>query len=568
MRPLGSAWRSLATVLVVVGVLAGCTVGPNYKRPEVLVPADWRNSPERGDSLGDLGWWELFKDPALYELIATAVVANRDLQVAVARVLESRAQLGVARAAQFPQVNAGASYQYTRPFSENSPVLNGSPGRPFTGDDFQTSLDLTFELDLWGRLRRATEAARAELLASEENRRVVLMTLVSDVARTYFDLLELDRELEIARRTLQTREESMQLQRRRLEQGLSTQLDVDRADAEAAVAAATVPDLERRIVQNENGLSVLLGRNPGPIARGTPPDGQRLPPEVPGGLPSALLERRPDIRQAEQTLVAANARIGVAKAEYFPKITLTGVLGVESVALSDLFTGGSRFWSIGPAMTVPVFTAGRTRNTVRGFEAPSSRRPHGICRRSSKHSARSRTPSSSTARFGRSARSASAAWRRTTERSRWSRFATSVGSPANSRFLTSNASSSALSWSSPRPREISSPPWSSYTVRWGADGKVIPHPASTVSNETLRQRCAPCPGTPRTQVSIGGSDEDVYPPRSAVGRPVAGRGERLGPDAWQAARAARPGLVRQFVRAGRATGLRTCRRPAALLLVA
>jgi multidrug efflux system outer membrane protein len=207
MTPRGSTWRRLATVLVVVGVLAGCTVGPNYQRPEVIVPADWRNSPERGDSLGDLGWWELFKDPALYELIATAVVANRDLQVAVARVLESRAQLGVARAAQFPQVNAGASYQYTRPFSENSPVLKGAaPGAvPFTGDDFQTSLDLTFELDLWGRLRRATEAARTELLASEENRRVVLMTLVSDVARTYFDLLELDRELEIARRTFQTR---------------------------------------------------------------------------------------------------------------------------------------------------------------------------------------------------------------------------------------------------------------------------------------------------------------------------------------------------------------------------
>src|SRR5213596_1528190 len=370
MRPLGSAWRCLATVLVVVGVLAGCTVGPNYKRPEVIVPVDWRNSPERGVSLGDLGWWELFKDPALYELLSTAVVANRDVQVAVARVLESRAQLGVARAAQFPQVNAGASYQYTRPNSENGPFLNGSRGRsPFTGDDFETSVDLVFELDLWGRLRRATEAARAELLASEENRRVVLMTLVSDVARTYFDLLELDREVEIARRTLQTREQSLQLQRRRFEQGLSTQLDVDRADAEAAVAAATVPDLERRIVQNENALSVLLGRNPGPIARWTPLDGQRLPPEVPAGLPSALLERRPDVRQAEQTLVAANARIGVAKAEYFPKISLTGMLGVESVSLANLSSGGSRLLSIGPTMTVPLFTAGRINHTVKGFEA-------------------------------------------------------------------------------------------------------------------------------------------------------------------------------------------------------
>jgi len=186
-------------------------------------------------------------------------------------VSSSRAHNSESRApAQFPQVNAGASYQYTRPNSENSPFLNGSRGRsPFTGDDFETSVDLAFELDLWGRLRRATEAARAELLAREENRRAVLITLVSDVARTYFGLLELDQELEIARRTLQTREESLQLQRRRFQQGLSTQLDVDRADAEAAVAAATVPDLERRIAQNENALSVLLGRNPGPIARGT-----------------------------------------------------------------------------------------------------------------------------------------------------------------------------------------------------------------------------------------------------------------------------------------------------------
>ena len=359
--------RYLATLLVIAGWLAGCAVGPDYKRPEVLTPTDWRNGPEARDSLGDLGWWQLFKDPALHELITTAVVANRDLQVAVARVLDSRAQLGVARAAQFPQANASGSYQYTRPFSKNSPMAQGA--EIFTGDDWQAGMDLTFELDLWGRLRRGTEAARAELLASEETRRVVLMTLVADVARTHFDLLELDDELEIARRTLQTRQASLELQRRRFGQGLSTQLDVERAEAEVAVAAGTVPDLERRIVQTENGLSVLLGRNPGPIARGTPLDGQRLPPEVPAGLPSALLERRPDIRQAEQTLVAANARIGMAKAEYFPKISLTGMLGVESVSLSDLFTGGSRFWSIGPTMTVPLFTAGRTSNTVKGFEA-------------------------------------------------------------------------------------------------------------------------------------------------------------------------------------------------------
>src|SRR2546428_5549486 len=221
MRPLGSAWRCLATVLVVVGLLSGCTVAPNYRRPEVIMPADWRNAPEQRDSLGDLGWWDIFQAPALHELLSTAVVANRDVQVAVARVLESRAQLGVARAAQFPQVNASASYQYTRPFSKNSPMLQG--GETFTGDDWLAATDLTFELDLWGRLRRGTEAARAELLASEETRRVVLMTVVADVARAHFDLPELDHELEIARRTLPTRQASLELQRRRFEQGLSTQ---------------------------------------------------------------------------------------------------------------------------------------------------------------------------------------------------------------------------------------------------------------------------------------------------------------------------------------------------------
>src|SRR5207249_9991377 len=233
------------------------------------------------------------------------------LQVAVARVLDSRAQLGVARAAQFPQVNASGSYEYTRPFSKNSPMLRG--GEIFTGDDWQAGMDLTFELDLWGRLRRGTEAARAERLASEDTRRVVLMTLVADVARTHFDLLELDDELEIARRTLQTRQASLELQRRRFGQGLSTQLDVERAEAEVAVAAGTVPDLERRIVQAENGLSALRGRNPGPIARGTPLDGQRLPAEVPAGLPPGLRGPRTDIRHCEHVRVAVIAEIRKGK---------------------------------------------------------------------------------------------------------------------------------------------------------------------------------------------------------------------------------------------------------------
>jgi outer membrane protein, multidrug efflux system len=367
---LGCALRWLAAVLAVVAVLAGCTVGPDYKRPEVVVPTNWRNG-SVGESIANLGWWQLFEDSTLQELIGTAMVANRDLQLAAARVLEARAQLGIARASQFPQLSAGSSYANERPYSANSFFLKSFPGHiaPPTGNDLQANFDLTFELDLWGRLRRATEAARADLLASEENARAVITTLVSDVAQTYFDLLELDRELAISLRTLETRRASLDLQRRRAEKGLSTQLDVERAAAEVSVAESTVPDLERRIAQTEDALNLLLGRNPGPVARGTTLDNERLPPEVPAGLPSELLERRPEIRQAEQNLIAANARIGEAKAEFFPKISLTGMFGVESVSLSSLFTGASRVWSAGPTMTLPLFTAGRIESNVKAQEA-------------------------------------------------------------------------------------------------------------------------------------------------------------------------------------------------------
>ena len=361
--------KSAAWLLVIL-LLPGCMVGPDYHRPDMAVPADWRTAPAQSTSLADVAWWEVFSDPDLQELIRGGVEANRDVQAAVARVFEARAQLGVARAALFPQISAGASYSYTRPYSNNSFFVEAFPGIPApTGSDLQTGVDLTFELDLWGRLRRATEAARAELLASEDSWRSILITLVADIARTYFDLLELDREIEIARRTLETRRGSLDLQSRRAERGLSTQLDVQRAAAEVAVAAAAVPDLERRIAQTENAVNVLLGRNPGPVRRGAPLDAQRVPPAVPAGLPSALLERRPDVRQAEQTVMAANARIGEAKAAFFPRISLTGMFGVESVSLSDLLTGGSKIWRAGPTMTVPIFTAGRISNTVRANEA-------------------------------------------------------------------------------------------------------------------------------------------------------------------------------------------------------
>ncbi len=363
---------SLTAVLTLLaGALAGCAVGPDYKRPEVSAPAEWRSPSEGPGSLADLGWWELFQDPVLRGLIRTAVVENKDVQVAVARVAEARAQLGIARAAQFPQVDGRASYTDQR-FSRKSFPLNALPGNTAIDsqqDFYRTSLDLTFELDLWGRLRRATEAARAELLASEGNRRTVLTTLVSDVAQGYFDLLEQDREADIARRTLASRQASLDLVSQRFDAGLTSELDVRRAEEQVATAAAVVPEVERRAAQTENRLSVLLGRNPGPIPRGPALDAQRMPPAVPAGLPSELLQRRPDLQQAEQRLIAANARIGVAKAEYFPRISLTGMFGVESVALSDLFTGPARVWQVGPAMTLPLFTAGRIASSVRASEA-------------------------------------------------------------------------------------------------------------------------------------------------------------------------------------------------------
>jgi multidrug efflux system outer membrane protein len=346
---------------------ASCTLGPDYRPPTVPAPETWRSAAEAPGSLGNLGWWDLFRDEPLQALIGEALAANKDLRVAVARVAETRAALGFTRSAQFPEVDAGGDVA-TQRISEVGPFPL-PPGVDPESGFFHTSLDLAFELDLWGRLRRATEAARAELLESEEARRTVVLTLVSDVAQAYFDLLDLDRELEIARRTVASRRDSLELVRLRAREGITSELDVRRAEAELATAAATVPDLERRVAQTENRISVLLGRNPGPVDRGRPLEDQATPPEIPAGLPSALLERRPDIRGAEQRLIAANARIGEARAAFFPRITLTGLFGVESAALSDLFTGPARVWSLGPHVTLPVFNAGRNRARLDAAEA-------------------------------------------------------------------------------------------------------------------------------------------------------------------------------------------------------
>ena len=371
------SWKSLLNdaakrqgliVVVLTGLIAGCTVGPDYKRPDIAVPPAWRTAVGTSSSLAGLGWWQLFKDQTLQNLVRTALKNNNDLQLAVARVAEARALLGLARSAQFPELNAGTRYRNDRESETSFPPIEKFGVNP-NFDLYRADLDASFEVDLWGRLRRATEAARAELLANQENQRTVLMTLVADVAQNYFDLLELDREAEIDRRTLASRSASLDLVRRRYDDGLASELDLKRAEEEVASAAATVPDVERRIAQTENGLRIFLGENPGPIPRSASLDGEHVPPEIPAGLPSALLEQRPDIRAAEEHLVAANARIGEAKAEFFPQISLTGIFGSASVSRSDFFTGPARMWSAGPTVTLPIFNAGRLSSNLAATEA-------------------------------------------------------------------------------------------------------------------------------------------------------------------------------------------------------
>jgi outer membrane protein, multidrug efflux system len=356
---------------VIMSLLSGCTVGPKYRKPEVKPPAVFRADPAAtpdANSLADLRWFEVFKDERLQELIRTALVQNYDLREAVARVNAARANLGITRSDQFPTLTAGADMTTLRNSTSGSfPIPNGvSLDRTFGGVVLNL---LSFELDLWGRLRRATEAARADLLAADENRKAVITTLVGDVAASYFDLLELDMELEIAKRTLATRQESLRLIQVRQQGGVATQLDVRQAEQLVYGAAQTIPDIERLIERRENQISLLLANNPGEIVRGRRLTEQEQPPAVPAGLPSSLLERRPDIRAAEQNLIASNAIIGVAKAAYFPRISLTGFMGYESNQLSSLFTGPTRAWQFVPQVTQPIFTAGRIKSNVRLAQA-------------------------------------------------------------------------------------------------------------------------------------------------------------------------------------------------------
>jgi len=348
-------------------LLNACTVGPKYKRPDVQAPDTFRASApdasSAASSLGDEKWWSVFQDPQLQTLIREALTQNYDVRIAAARVLQAQAVLGITRADQFPTITGGASAQNDR-YSQTriTPAFETSP--------LQVNLALFWELDFWGKYRRATEASRADLLATEWGQKAVVSSLVSNVATAYFQLLELDSEMRISRNTLNSRKESLRLVEIRQKGGTTSLMDVRQSEQLVYTASAAIPDLERRTEQQENLISILLGRNPGPITRGS----QALvdiaiPPEVPPGLPSSLLSRRPDIQATEQQLIAANARIGVAKAAYFPQISLTALGGYQSPALTDLFTGPAGLWSFGGQLTQPIFTGGRIRSGVRLSEA-------------------------------------------------------------------------------------------------------------------------------------------------------------------------------------------------------
>jgi outer membrane protein, multidrug efflux system len=353
---------SLAVPFVAGALVVGCSVGPNYKRPPVVLPDRFYGEQGAAEarSFGDLPWWDVFQDPVLKGLVEEALKSGFDARLAAARVQEARALYGVSRSQRFPSVDYQAGWQRVRP----DQFLNPS-GATLT--EWTAEVSAKWEIDLWGRVRRLNESARAQYLATEEARRGVLLSLLSEVATAYFELCELDAELEIAKRTTMAFRDTYNLFSRRLEGGAASALETSRAEASLGQVAAQIPEIERAIVARENQINLLLGRNPQPIARGGP--SMPLPPETPAGLPSTLLERRPDVRQAEQLLVGANAEIGVAKAAFFPTISLTGLFGNVSPELGNLFSNG-KTWSLGTGALGPLFHGGAIK---RNYEAVKAR---------------------------------------------------------------------------------------------------------------------------------------------------------------------------------------------------
>ena len=363
--------RSACVFLASVSMsVIGCAaVGPNYSRPETPNPAQYRfvEAPQ-AQSLADAPWWQIFDDPSLQALVREALASNLDLQAAVARVEEARARAGVARSFLYPQIDASASYT-VRQASSTSQQDTTQATDDTTHQSGVYGFQLSWEIDLFGRLRRQREAAYALLLASEQGRRGVLVTLVGDVASNYFLLRELDLQLEIARRTLGLNDQTVTYFRNRLEGGVSNRLELDRIQANRAQTAATVPTIEQQIAIVEHEVCLLLGRTPGAIGRQTLDPRAQLPPRIPPGLPTALLQRRPDILEAEQLLVAANADIGAAKALFFPTISLTGFLGGVSGDLTKFLGGDGAVWALTAGLFQPIFQGGRIRRNLEAAQA-------------------------------------------------------------------------------------------------------------------------------------------------------------------------------------------------------
>jgi multidrug efflux system outer membrane protein len=341
-------------------------VGPDYRRPVVDTPQNWRFQEQETQGLADTQWWQQFNDPVLDDLIRIGLAENKDVKIAAARIEQFAGQYITTRAALFPQIGAGASFGRERASERGAAPLSSAVENP--ADSYQAMFSASWEIDLWGKLRRAKESARADILSSEEARRGVILSLVSSIATGYINLRDLDRQLEIAHATAKSREESYTIFTIRFKGGIISELELSQVKSQYEEALATIPVFQKAIAQQENALSVLLGRNPGPIPRGKTIDQLTLP-LVPAGLPSDLLARRPDIRQAEQNLISANAQIGVAKAQYFPSISLTGMFGWSSIDISRLFMGSTQTWSYAAQVAGPIFRAGAIYGQVKSAEA-------------------------------------------------------------------------------------------------------------------------------------------------------------------------------------------------------
>jgi len=353
-------------ILLVVVLLTGCAVGPDYKRPGIDVPPNWRFEEKEAKDLANTAWWQQFDDPVLNELIQIALRENKDLKIAVARIGQFVGQYVTTRAAFFPQFGIGASGGEQRVTEAGLPKLGNIKGNP--NDLWSVFLNGNWEIDIWGKIRRATEAARAGILSSEEGRRTVILSLVAAVASTYIDLRDADREMEISRKTADAYKESLRIFELRFKEGFSSAVEVNMVKSEYEQALSRISFFQKTILQLEDALSILLGRNPGPIPRGKSLEELALP-YVPAGLPSDLLEQRPDIRRAEQDLIAANAQIGAAKALYYPSISLTAAFGYSSTDLSKLFKHPAQAWSVAAPIIAPIFTAGAIRGQVKLAEA-------------------------------------------------------------------------------------------------------------------------------------------------------------------------------------------------------